>query len=333
MIPKPIEVRGRVFDPPLFLAPMAGLTHMALNTVIAGFGGVGCYFTEMLSARSLRTEDPLKSPYLIRSKEERPLCYQILASNPEEVETGALTVARLGADAVDLNFGCPAPLIRRRGGGSKLMENRDISSLIVEAARRAAGTLPLSAKIRLGETLDEEVLKDFCQMLTGSGVDLIHVHARLRGEHYGRKPRWEWVAKVKSWVSVPVVVNGSIDGPESALAALKASGADGLMIGRAAARKPWVFRDIRNEVFKGQAPLPLPETGSVYGRFLSLLEENFPPEKRLGRLKEFTHYFASNFHFGHTLASKVQASETVDEAKERAREFFAAFCPEFEGFK
>lgn len=309
-------------DPPLFLAPMAGLTHTALRRIIARLGGAGCLFTEMLSARSLRSENPAKSPFLIKTATEKPLCYQILASNSQEVEEGVLAVKGFGADAVDLNFGCPAPEIRKRGGGSRLMENPVSASEVVASARRAAGTLPLSAKIRLGETLDEKFLVDFCRMLEGEGVDLIHVHARLRGEPYGRKPRWDWIAKVKNAAGVPVVANGSVTDVSSARACLGQSGADGLMIGRAAAAKPWVFAVIAHEVYGFGPNPPVPDVPGVYREFMEYVKESFEPAKRLGRIKEFTQYFALNYAFGHSLFSAVNASRSVEEAEERALHFF-----------
>lgn len=317
-----IRVRGLEVDPPLFLAPMAGLTHTALRRVIARLGQAGCLFTEMLSARALRSENPSKSPFLVKTGIESPLCYQILASNPREVEEGIEAVRRFGADAVDLNFGCPAPEIRRRGGGSRLMEDRGTALGVVASARRAAGPLPLSAKIRLGETLDEERLADFCRMLEGEGIDLLHVHARLRGEPYGRKPRWDWIAKVKNTVRVPVVANGSVVDALSAAACLALTGADGLMIGRAAAQKPWVFAEIAHEVYgRGPKP-PVPDMPAIYREFTGYVKESFEPLKRLGRIKEFTRYFALNYAFGHSLFTAVNSSGSVEEAEARALEFF-----------
>lgn len=317
-----LKVRGLTVDPPLFLAPMAGLTHTAFRRIVARFGGCGCLFTEMLSARALRSEDPEHSPWLMRTPEETPLCWQILASTPEEVGVGARAAAAFGADAVDLNFGCPAPDIRKRGGGSKLMEKPSLASEIVAAARKSVGELPLSAKIRLGETEDEGYLSEFAAMLEEGGVDLIHVHARFRGDIYGRKPKWEWIGKVKRRVGVPVVGNGSIFSAADARACIESSGCDGLMIGRGAAQKPWIFNELAREVYGSciaPAEFALREVWSGFALNL----EVFPAEKRLGRLKEFTHYFALNYAFGHTLASHVQSSRTVEEAVERAGKFFS----------
>jgi nifR3 family TIM-barrel protein len=311
---------------------MAGLTHCALRELTARHGGVGVFTTEMLSARSLRHENPAHSPYLRRAVTDRPLCYQILASTGEEVGQAAAAVERFGADAVDINFGCPAPAIRKRGGGSRLMEDPETAAGVVGSARRAT-KLPLSAKIRLGETLDEGRFTEFCAMLEAEGVDLITVHARLRGEPYGRPPRWEWIGRAKSAVRVPVVGNGGIFSPAEARACLAASGCDGLMVGRGAAMRPWVVRDIAREVYGAALPGEPVFRPAEYRRFLGLLEEGFLPERRLGRLKRFTHYFASDYTYGHVLASRVQSARSWEQAAERAECFFRDAEPGFTGWE
>jgi tRNA-dihydrouridine synthase B len=319
--PAVLRVRGLLVDPPLVLAPMAGLTHTAFRRLVVELGGVGLLSTEMLSARSLAGEDP-SSPYLKRTPSERPLSHQLLVSAPKEVRPAVDVLHRLGAEAVDLNMGCPASEARNRGGGSRLMEHPDRARAVTAEARKST-SLPLTAKIRLGERLHGPSLRAFCAMLEGEGVDMITVHARLRAEPYGRRPRWEWVGKVKSWVSVPVLANGGIFGAEDARRCLSVSGCDGLMIGRGAAVTPWIFSEIASKVFGWPlAREPLPARPVLYRRFTAFLVDSFPPERRLGRLKEFTHYFSQTYPFGHNLASALQSSRSLEQALERAEAFF-----------
>lgn len=326
MIHNQIQIRRLNVRPPLLLAPMAGLTHSALRTLLLSFGGVGLLSTEMLSARRLPMESASVSPYLVRTVGESPLSYQLLVAAPEEVAPAVETLHRLGADAIDLNLGCPAPKVRQAGGGSSLMADPERVRRIVGAARRLT-SLPLTAKIRLGETLDEGRLREFCQMLAEEGIDLLTVHARLRKEPFGRKPRWEWVGRVKDWLRIPVIANGGVCSVATARECLRISGADGLMIGRAAAEKPWIFAEISREVYglpTGGAEIDLPR---IYLEMVTALAARFRPERRLGRLKEFTHYFARNYPFGHHLATTVQSSASMDEAWERALVFFARYEP------
>lgn len=322
-----IIVRGLDISPPLFLAPMVGVTHSAFRSLLLEFGGVGLLSTEMLSARRLPAENPDVSPYLIRTDIEKPLSYQLFVTKVEEVSPAIETLHQFGADAVDLNLGCPAPKVRSAGGGSRLMDKMETVQRIVEATRRQT-ELPVSAKIRLGENLDEDKLKNFCLMLEGEGIDYVTVHARLRGESFQRKPRWEWVGMVKDWLTIPVIANGSIFSSEDARDCLQKSNADGLMIGRAAPEKPWIFAEIARELYGfdySEKKIVLPV---VYRSMLEKLQSRFRPERRLGRLKEFTHYFAQNYSFGHHLASAVQSSKSVEEAWERASSFFEVNDPE-----
>ena len=318
---RPIHIRTLQIDPPLLLAPMAGLTHTALRQVLAGFGGVGLLSTEMLSAKRLPTENPALSPYLIRTAAEQPLSYQLLTSTAGEIARAVEMLHRFKADAIDLNMGCPAPAVGKFGAGVCLMELPIEARGIVSEARKRT-SLPLTAKIRLGADLDERKLRDFCVMLQDEGIDMISVHARLKHESFAREPRWGWVAKVKEWVHIPVIANGGIFSVSDAKDCLAASGADGLMLGRGAATQPWLFAGIARELCGSDIAEQMVFLPAVYGSFLDLLQEHFRPERRLGRLKQFTHYFARNYRFGHHLAIKVQTSQSVDEARERAERFF-----------
>ena len=316
-----IHVRKLQVNPPLLLAPMAGLTHSAFRQIISGFGGAGLLSTEMLSVKKLPNENSRVSPYLIRTNSEKPLSYQLLVTNAGEIARAIDALHALKADTVDLNMGCPAPTVRKLGAGIYLMEQpEEVRRIVGEARKRTA--LPLSAKIRLGAELDERKLKAFCAMLEDEGIDMLSVHARLKKESFARRPRWECIAKIKDWLRIPVIANGGIFSVQDAEECMRVSHADGLMLGRGAVIRPWLFAEIARNVYGCAIAEPTVSLPAVYGNFIDLLSGLFRPEHRLGRLKEFTHYFAQNYKFGHHLASRVQTSASVDEARERAVLFF-----------
>ena len=320
--PRTMQIRNLLIDPPLLLAPMAGLTHSALRRILVGFGGVGLLSTEMLSARILPTESPRVSPYLIRTNMENPLSYQLLTSTDIEIGRAIDALHALKADAVDLNMGCPSPAVRKFGAGGMLMEQPDEARRIVAEARKRTA-LPLSAKIRLGSDADSGKLKAFCYMLEDEGIDMLTVHARFKQEPFARNPRWAYIAEIKERIKIPVIANGGIFSVEDAERCLRISGADGLMLGRGAVIKPWVFAEIARAVFGCDIPEQAVSLPVVYMAFFEALKADYRPIYRLGRLKEFTHYFAHNYKFGHSLACKVQSSSSMDEAIERAGAFFA----------
>ena len=300
---------------------MAGLTHSALRQIVAGFGGVGLLSTEMLWAKRLPTENSRISPYLIRTGLEKPLSYQLLVSADGEIAPALDALHKLQADAIDLNMGCPDRRVGRSGGGFALMEQPENARRIVIEARKGT-RLPLTAKIRLSVELDEQALKEFCTMLEDEGIDMLSVHARLKEESFARKPRWEWIARIKEWLRIPVIANGGIFTVQDAKDCLRVCGADGLMLGRGAVVKPWLFAEVARELYNCNIVGPAVLPPVVYGNFIDLINELFQPERRLGRLKEFTHYFARNYKFGHQLSSRIQGSNSVEDARERAAIFF-----------
>jgi len=314
-------LKDLVIEPPLALAPMVGLSHSALRSLVMELGGVGLLFTEMLSARRLPQDNERVSPFLIKSQQEYPLFYQLVLHQESYLERAVEKVHSLGAQGIDLNLGCPAPKLRKQGAGCALSTNHAAVRSILAALRRLTG-LPLSVKIRLGERLHEAEYLDLCRIVEGEGGDCLTVHARLNGEKFCRKPRWEWVAKAKENVGIPVLANGGIFSVEDALECLRVTGADGLMLGRGGVARPWIFGQIAAMISGKRVLRESLALSNVYRRFIELLTARFPPERRLGRLKEFTHYFAASYAFGHQLASGVQTSESMEQAVERAECFF-----------
>jgi tRNA-dihydrouridine synthase B len=316
-----LTIRHLVVHPPLALAPMVGLSHSVLRTLVIHLGGVGLLFSEMLSAKRLPSENHLVSPGLVKSPLEYPLFYQIYASETSDIEAATTKLEVLGAQGIDLNLGCPAPQLKKIGAGKFLMERPDKLVPVLRRLRKST-ELPVSVKIRIGEHPDRNRLLHTCRMLEGEGVDLITVHARLAGEKFCRRPRWEILDDLVPRLSVPVFVNGGIFSVDDARNCLGITGAAGLMIGRGVVRWPWLIKEIARELYQCESPLAEYSREGIYFTFIDLLNERFPIERRLGRLKQFTHYYASSQDFGHLLASRIQSSSTIEQATERARDFF-----------
>ncbi len=182
--------------------------------------------------------------------------------------------------------------------------------------------LPLTVKIRIGMTEDREEFTNYCKFLEDMGVDGIILHTRLNKEKFCRKPRWGWGAVAKSSVKIPVLVNGGIFSVADAENCLEQSGADGLMLGRGAVIKPWLFRDIYERVYGGIVKEKIARR-DIYFKFIDLAEVMFQKERRIGRVKKFTALFAESFTFGHGFAAAVQRSKTMDEIREKADVFFS----------
>lgn len=320
-----MKIRNLVIWPPVALAPMVGLSHSGLRCLVWALGGVGLLYTEMLAAKRLPSDNPVFSPLLIRSAIEKPLIYQLVTGEIEHISAAVDKLHQLDADGIDLNLGCPAPIQKRQGAGSSLSLNRSKLQCILRKLRKKT-ELPLSVKIRLGQSVDDEALADTCRFYEDEGVDLITVHGRLIGEKFCRKPRWEPIAAAKKAVAIPVFANGGIFSVDDAKRCLEQSGADGLMVGRGAVEQPWLCGEIGRQLFGAPANNEVMDKRDVFESFIHLLETRFPDEKRLGRLKKFTCYYAGSFKFGHQLASRIQSAETLAQAKERSEQFFSTIA-------
>lgn len=306
---------------PLALAPMVGLSHSALRTLVAELGGAGLFYTEMLSATRLPGDNPNISPLLIKCDLEKPLFYQLYLSQLSAIDAAVARIEQFGGQGIDLNLGCPAPKLRRQGAGVFL--SSDHSRLVeILLALRKRTALPLSVKIRLGENDDKNRFLDYCRMLEGTGVNLITVHARFNKDKFCRKPHWHWVGYAKQAVNIPIFANGGIFSVEDAINCFNVSGADGLMLGRGAVIRPWLFHDVSTVLQKGEVEKRVWNKKKIFDRFFELLQQRFERNRQLGRLKQFATLFAESFTFGHSLATAIQRSHSMDDAKGKADQFF-----------
>ena len=234
-------------EPRLYLAPMAGITDQVFRRLCFE-QGCGAATTEMVSAQGFLTAPRDRNAYrflLARFPEEGPLAVQIFGSEPLYMAQAAAQLTDLSLfSAIDINMGCPAQKVVGGQSGSALMKDPLLAGRIVEQVKRAT-SLPVTVKMRLGWDDAHKNAVAFARVLEQAGADLITVHGRTRMQQYAGKADWAAIGEVKAAVSVPVIANGDItDGP-SALEALRATGCDGLAVGRGALGNPWVFAEIR----------------------------------------------------------------------------------------
>jgi nifR3 family TIM-barrel protein len=243
-------------DPPLVLAPMAGVTNHAFRLMCKRAGGCGLVTTEMFSAYAVKFRDPGTNTMIDWTDEERPLSVQVFGGDPETVAIGARRLQDAGADIIDINFGCPVPKVAKSGSGAVLLKDLDMAREILIAARQSV-TVPLTVKTRIGWGFGEKQVMDFAKTAEICGVDAIAVHGRVAVQGYSGKADWDIIAEVKDSVRIPVIANGDVSTPEDAARLLELTGCDGIMIGRGALGDPWVFRRIAEYLNTG-AVLPMP---------------------------------------------------------------------------
>ena len=215
---------------------------------------------------------------------------------------------------IDINLGCPAPMIRRKGGGTALFDDLSRLREAIDTVR-SVWSGPLSVKCRLGhETAGwEERLVERLDLFAANRVDALCVHPRFFHEKLKRRARWDLFSWVKTHWDGPLIGNGDMT-DATAIDLLRTGACDALMIGRAAIRKPWIFHELcgnRVEI----------DHLRIWDDFYNYCLEDFPPERAIGRIKEFTAYYSDNFLFGHELFRCVQPAPDLNTLRERAHAF------------
>lgn len=260
------------FDTPVFLAPMAGVTDTAYRVIAHDMGCPLCY-AEMVSSQGIHFRNERTLEMLKTEPGEHPIAMQIFANTPELAAEAAKYVEDLGvADILDFNMGCPAPKIVKNGEGSALMREPDKAFAILSAIRRAV-RMPFTVKMRKGWDDAHVNVIEIARLAEAAGVDAIAVHGRTREQFYRDHADWEIIAKVKQAVNVPVIANGDVRSCEDLKKILAVTGADAVMIGRAAQGNPWIFRQLAHYMRTGET-LPGPtmqERAAVILRHLDLL--------------------------------------------------------------
>lgn len=255
----PLHIGNISIDPPLILAPMAGVTNRAARVMCKRAGGCGLVTTEMFSAYAIKYRAPGTNTMIDWTDEERPVSVQVFGGDPETVAIGARAMQDSGADIVDINFGCPVPKVAKSGSGASLLKNIDLAREILIAARHAV-TIPLTIKTRVGWGEGERQVFELAKTAEICGLDAITVHGRVAAQGYSGTADWDIIAEVKRHVGIPVIANGDIATPEDAARAFARTGCDGLMIGRGSLGDPWVFRRIAEYLRTG---VILPEPTSA----------------------------------------------------------------------
>jgi nifR3 family TIM-barrel protein len=249
--------------PPVVLAPMAGITNAPFRRLCRDYGG-GLYVSEMITTRALVERNPETMKLIEFGPDESPRSLQLYGVDPAVVrEAVTMLVAEDRADHIDLNFGCPVPKVTRRGGGAALPWKRDLLRDIVTAAVRAAGTLPVTMKMRMGIDDDHQTYLDAGRIAQDCGVVAVALHARTAAQAYSGQADWSAIASLKEHVtSVPVLGNGDIWEADDALRMMRETGCDGVVVGRGCLGRPWLFRSF-DRAFAGLPDEPHPSLGEV----------------------------------------------------------------------
>ncbi|HEY2773731.1 MAG TPA: tRNA dihydrouridine synthase DusB [Candidatus Binatia bacterium] len=272
----------------LVLSPMSGVTDCAFRTTVLEAGGrdaVGLLVSEFIAAEGLSRDNPKTVAMLRYAENERPFSIQIFGADADRMVRAAEMVEEAGADIVDINCGCPAPKVVKRGGGAQLMRTPDVLQGILRAVR-AAVSIPVTVKIRAGWDDNSRNAVDFAKMVEDEGAAMLAIHGRTRLQLYSGEADWDLVGEVASRLSIPVLGSGDIADPDGALARLRGGYSDGVMIGRGAMTNPWIFgQTLALAQGRPAAGPTAAERLAVLSHFAAALQETKDLRSWIGRLR------------------------------------------------
>ena len=304
-----------------FLAPMAELSTPALRRTVKKFDGSTALYSEMLSAGAIVSGASHNGPLVTRHGLDDPFIYQIAGNSPEVMAEACRILSRSGPFGMDINMGCPAPDIVKRGFGAKLLTDPALAREIVRACRNATDAR-LSVKLRTGyEKNDREEILSFIRGLVDEGVDFITVHPRYAKLSFTRSADWSLVKYIKENVPVPVIGNGDITDAPTALRRMEETGCDGIMIGREAVKSPWIFR-LCAIAMQGGGELTV-DIENTFMKTLDYISLYLPPRLHKSRGHRFSLYFTKNLKYGHSLFSTIRGAAEIGEMKRAVEEYFS----------
>jgi len=259
----------------LFLAPMAGVTDRPFRQLCKALGA-GYAVSEMVTSRKDLWNSLKTSRRANHDGEAGPIAVQIAGTDAPMMAEAAVYNIERGAQIIDINMGCPAKKVCNKWAGSALMQDEALALQIVEAvvAACAPRNVPVTLKMRAGWCQAHKNAVALARAAEGAGVQMITVHGRTREQGYGGQAEYETIAAVKAALRIPVVANGDITTPEKARDVLRRTGADALMIGRAAQGRPWIFREIAHYLATGER-LASPLVAEVKRLLLEHLEDHY----------------------------------------------------------
>jgi nifR3 family TIM-barrel protein len=324
-----LHIGSLAVDPPVVLAPMAGITNAAFRRLCRSFGDSGesggLYVSEMITARGLveRNEKTLRMARFAADEPVRSI--QLYGTDPTTVgEAIRFLVDSEGTDHVDLNFGCPVAKVTRKGGGAALPVRRALFTAIVRSAVAAAGEVPVTVKMRLGVDDQLRTFLDAGRSAADEGVAAVALHARTAAQHYSGVADWSAIGELKALLvdaghSVPVLGNGDIWRADDAVAMLAATGCDGVVVGRGCLGRPWLFRDL-GRALRGAAVPPAPRLGevaAVLGRHVQLLAEWLTEPIALLDIRKHVGWYLQGYPVGSAVRRELTAAQALPELEDR----------------
>ena len=317
-----IQIGNITLQDNVILAPMSGVTDLPFRRLVKKFGS-SLVISEMIASRAMimQTRDSLKKC----QKDEAlyPMSVQLAGCDPEVMAEAAKLNEDLGADIIDINFGCPVKKVINSFAGSALMKDEDLATRIMEAVVKAV-KVPVTMKMRLGWNHDNLNSPSLAKKAENVGIQMLTVHGRTRTQMYTGTANWELISHVKEAVKIPVIANGDIRNSDDARKAIELSGADGVMVGRAVYGKPWLIAQINSEL-SGQGKIPTPSIAQqkeiVLNHFAEMVE-HYGAQTAIPLARKHIGWYSSGLKGSAEFRAKINVTQGKENVIEEIERFY-----------
>lgn len=308
----PLKIGSTTVNSRVLQSPLSGVTDLVFRRLVRRYAPESMMYAEMVSASELHHLERLPQVMEL-DPNESPVSIQLFDCRPDFMGEAARKAIAQGAATVDINMGCPVNKITRKGGGSSLLRQPEVAVAIVREVVRVAD-VPVTVKTRIGWSDEEITILDFARRMEEAGAQMITIHGRTRAQGYNGTARWEWIARVKEVLSIPVIANGDIFSVEAAVRCLAETGADGVMCSRGTLGYPFLVGEI-DYFLKTGKPLPEP---TIRDRLECAKEHlrglwEYKGERGLYQSRKHMSWYAKGFQGAAELREKLSRLESVEE--------------------
>ena len=317
-----MKIGPYTLDSPFVLAPMAGITDKPFRKLCRYFGA-GMTTSEMTTADTSLWQTPKSKHRLDLDLDAEPVAVQIAGSDPGQLALAAQACVDRGAQIIDINMGCPAKKVCRKLAGSALMKDEKLVAEILTSVV-AAVDVPVTLKIRTGWNPEHRNAPVIARIAEDAGIQSLAIHGRTRACGYKGEAEYETIACIKEGLSIPVFANGDLTTPEKSLEVLRLTNADGLMIGRGARGRPWIFRELqlfcKNETKK--PPLAKTELRDIMLDHLSELHDFYGHKRGVRVARKHLTWYCENLANADELRYRAVRVDSASEQLRLIREYF-----------